>query len=1506
MAERKINLPDDIFSNKLLDQSLTPKGNDEPKGFTLSLEDSKADQVLSESNIPLSPQWLYTKSNEAKMETRGPSSLSLGSSVDSTEKEALRSDVPEGKRDWRKSGTETDAGRRWREEERETGLLGRRDRRNDARRVENPPGRETIDSRRPSTPERFHDMASRSSGHELRRDTKWSSRWGPDEKESWGEKKTDAEKEDAPNETQSFVVSNRSNPDRDLDSRDKWRPRHRMEGNSSGPGSYRAAPGFALEKGRVEVLKLGFTVGRGRSNVQIIRAPMGSIGDAPCDRTEGVPGRLPYLADLYCYPRGKLLDIYRQQKLDPSFQTKAEELDEVTQLTQVTKIEPLAFVAPDVEEEVVLNDIWRGKLTSSGVSHNSYRKGRLNDNSAEVGDSGSSSEKWSVIPSDITKESPGTNPNAPTDEIQERSIDGMSYYAGLKMSILDDDRVMHEGKNGIVEGTVGVARGEPSPASSKQEDFHSSQASGGVQFDVLQPKASENPNTSPLLNSTKYSNSFESDNKLPDESLFVMPSSDPYWDGNTYNFQSRSNGNQLERGIPPEELSLYYCDPQGEIQGPFLGVDIISWFDQGFFGTDLPVRVADAPEDSPFYELGDVMPHLEVMHKNASSMDLSSTFDHSATIEGKLEAENRVPAPVSDISSSSALDGSSQQLSKFDQLSHSRAQDFHDFSAQDEEIVFPGRPPSSSNRMGTTLRGSDGPPLDVLGHSISSKDFTDAGTASQNNDKLHPLGLLMSELEGTYPRDFQQLNIPISRGVQVSNHMGGGKSPFGEMADSAHASESWPEVFRRNSLSEPNLIQDAMSSRHLHHGDLESNRFNFEEKLSSLHRQQEHLQQLGLLPPNHLNEAMLDRGLDRNKLQHQQLAPQTDQELEHFLALQQQQRQIQIQEQQQQQQFHQQQILLEEQQQTQARELLLEQLLQNQMHDSSRPQSRIEAIRSNSLDHVLMKQQLLNDLQHNTHIPHRHADLSLEHLRQTKFGQEHQAHQNDLLELLSRAKHGQMRPLEHQILQQEQLHGRQFPVGLRQQLEMEEERHIGSPWPIDDPRHFLRNPSLANRVTSAGLRPLDFYQQQQIPLPDERRLSHLERNFSLQDRFQRGHHESNLLPFEHSMPSPVGAARVNEEMMSHMARAQGLSLQEIGGRIHPGNQLGSLSNHPLANNQLRASHYDATVDTWLGSNGHAPNDWIDSRIQNLHLNESQKREMGLNRNTEDPSLWMSAGSHDDSSKQLLMELLQQKSGSHVSNSDRGPHGRLPGYAGSGLGSYDKLPMRPNSGTLSEESLFSNLNKTSQVLASDIGERRDEQVSLAADRGGSFNILNMQSSHGTADGTAALHRDMMGLSDPEDIVSEIPPSVPSKRAENILLKRPPVPCSSSSQEVLPGMLSNSVLGGKNPMDITSQGGVKQDLGVAHPNASKELHFRRTASCDADVSETSFSDMLKSNTKKPTPQESHPTSYSEASDSQQGAKSNKKKGKKGRQIDPSLLGFKVTSNRIMMGEIQRFDD
>ena len=105
-------------------------------------------------------------------------------------------------------------------------------------------------------------------------------------------------------------------------------------------------------------------------------------------------------------------------------------------------------------------------------------------------------------------------------------------------------------------------------------------------------------------------------------------------------------------------------------------------------------------------------------------------------------------------------------------------------------------------------------------------------------------------------------------------------------------------------------------------------------------------------------------------------------------------------------------------------------------------------------------------------------------------------------------------------------------------------------------------------------------------------------------------------------------------------------------------------------------------------------------------------------------------------------------------------------------------------------------------------------------------------------------------------------------------------------------------GGNQVADTVAGGKKEDMRV-----------RRTSSYgDADVSEASFMDMLKSNAKKPTLPDGHTVGgASESSDGTQAGRSGgKKKGKKGKQIDPALLGFKVTSNRIMMGEIQRPED
>ncbi|XP_022774235.1 uncharacterized protein LOC111316533 [Durio zibethinus] len=275
MAGGKFNLADDLLPSKT-DSDLSSlkawDGNLEENGLIGLLDDAK-DQSTSESSIPLSPQGLYAKPADAKMLAAGASGdirapNSLPASADSNLKDSWRLDGSQDKKDWRRTTPDLESSRRWREEERETSLLGRRDRRKEDRRTDISSMRDAPENRTLSSSERWHDVSSRSSGHESRRDNKWSSRWGPEDKEkdSRTEKRTDAEKEDAPTDKEAVVSGGRIASEREKDSRGKWRPRHRLEVHAGGSASYRSAPGFGLERVRMEGSNVRFAVG---SNVYI-------------------------------------------------------------------------------------------------------------------------------------------------------------------------------------------------------------------------------------------------------------------------------------------------------------------------------------------------------------------------------------------------------------------------------------------------------------------------------------------------------------------------------------------------------------------------------------------------------------------------------------------------------------------------------------------------------------------------------------------------------------------------------------------------------------------------------------------------------------------------------------------------------------------------------------------------------------------------------------------------------------------------------------------------------------------------------------------------------------------------------------------------------------------------------------------------------------------------------------------------------------------------------------
>uniref|UniRef100_A0A2P2ME49 Uncharacterized protein LOC8286754 n=1 Tax=Rhizophora mucronata TaxID=61149 RepID=A0A2P2ME49_RHIMU len=1623
MAEGKLDLPEDLLSSKPSDHSWTlPKvisldasGVAEGEKAPIGLHDDSKDQLLSESSIPLSPQWLYTKPSDAKMDMRAPTSVSLGNSNDPNQKDGWRMDGSEDKKDWRRTAPDSEGSRRWREEERETGLLGaRRDRRKTDRRADGVSIRETVESRVLSSSDRWHDGGNRNSGHEARRDSKWTSRWGPEDKDKEPRinKKADAEKEkeDVQNDNQSSMGSSRATSERDSDTRDKWRPRHRMEVHSGGSGSYRAAPGFGPERGCIEGPNLGFTFGRGRANAIGRSSSAATVSTANSHKNGIVIGKPNISSDTFCYPRGKLLNIYRTHKLDSSFSMIPDHMDESPPITQEGFIEPMAFVAPDAEEEAILSDIWKGKITSSGVVYSAFKKGKSTENIPDAGESESTEEKQDILSLALAEEATDTLQEAASEYVDRIGVPSL-WNEGANINELNEkvlDREEGENKGNAYGFTASVV--ERDNVCNAKEISITSQANIVENLEMLKPAFIDHIHSNPSMDVKA---------KLPDDSssLFVPPSSEQVHGISLSHLAINSEQKDQERVVAPEDLYFYYIDPHGNIQGPFLGADIILWFEEGYFGTELLVRLADAPEGTPFQNLGEVMPHLKLRVENASN-----ELGRSGSSGGKLDlglplasipdtidssAVNDLHQPLSELSSFASQCAQSRMSETEDpvQLPHSEGQSFHDFVAQDEEIVFPGRPssagysqPSSAGYPTVKSSGNLHDPLSNMNsHQPHPNELMESGLPHQKDNKLHPFGLFWSELEGSHGRQSELLDTPASIGRAVAP---------GVMTDQSPVNDKWTDTYRHDVLPVTNSFQDAISARHLSHTVPEPNHFDLAEQLMSRQFQQQQVQQHNMLSSHaRLNELLLEHVPAQSLIHHQQLANQPAADLEHLLALRlQQQRQLQLQHHQlqQQQQFHHQQKLLQERQQSHARQALLEHLLHGQIPESGLLHTHVDPLRANSvLDQAFLEQKLLQELQQQTQHPLRHLFPSVDQLTQAKFGHAAQhEQQRDLFEMLSHGNHGQAQALEQQILQ-EQLQARQLSMGLRQRRNLEDERRIDPVWPINENDHLLGSFSGSHRAQSSGISPLDFYQRQQR-LPHEDQPSQLERNLSFQDRPQPGMYEPGSVPFERSLSLSAGASGMNMDVVNPMAHAHGM--REFGAHMQSAGQVGGFpsgiqtynSHHPMVPNEFHIAHMDANDGQWLESNGQLTNDWMESGIQQPHINaERQKKESDIKITVKDPTSWMSDGLNDDKSRRLLMELLHQKA-SHQpvdplningglsfdksiphgpyprSSSSDHPFGVIPGHEADlnnsfAVGSYgsnasepvdlhvaneqpnnmevhEKLPFKSESRLTCEGPFLLGINETNEVVFTDSGISdkalsSKDYLEVEGRRRGSKNVgmakgsgidtrepvveqvrlaaadrvekpVNTLSQHSSLS-VAGFFDDKIGPQNSfaEDIgINQV--HAPSRVQENILLRRAPVSRASSSQEGLPELVSDTAARAKVSLSITDvSSGVNQASQANDISGSgkNDARFRRTSSCgDTDVSEPSFIDMLKSNAKKIPTAELHAMGVSESSDSMQGGKSSKKKGKKGRQIDPALLGFKVTSNRIMMGEIQRIED
>ncbi|XWS30524.1 hypothetical protein CRYUN_Cryun24cG0125300 [Craigia yunnanensis] len=1288
MADGKFDLPDDLLPSKTGSDHSSLKGeawdgNSEEKGPTGLLDDTK-DQATSESSIPLSPQWLYTKPADAKMLAAGasadigaPNSLPHGTSGDPNLKDSWRLDGSQDKKDWRRTAPDLESSSRWREEERETSLLGRRDRRKEDRRADASSTRDVPENRSLSSSERWHDVGSRSSGHESRRDNKWSSRWGPEDKEkdSRTEKRTDAEKEDAPTDKQAFVSGGRIASERENDSRDKWRPRHRLEVHAGGSASYRSAPGFGLERGRVEGSNVRFAAGRGRSNangsLQIGRPQSASvIGSLHVDKDKTF--------NAYCYPRGKLLDIYRKQKTASNFDTLPDEMDHLSPITQKETVEALAFVPPDAEEEVVLGDIWKGKTTSSGVFYNSFR-----DTSLTEVISGEGKQCFSVNREDSVEygEKAAVNNNYQGNHAETFCVSDSQMIMTKDMNSSKEGGQICVTSSDIDVTNALVSDGEIGGSINVVDELNS--------FDNRQV-ADLKMQKHPKVEDNESSMQFGVGRKLPEDSIsrFDFRSLQPTLGRNQINIEGNNEAHSLESVTPPEDLSLCYLDPHRVVQGPYLGIDIITWFEQGYFGTDLPVRLADAPDGSPFQELGEVMPHLRMNSSSASSVSAVTRKQIPDYFEGSLEETISSSASASELKGSAIGREQQRTLSAFEtfdtsfqlreptQSYHSEHQfsedqSLHKFAtAQEEEIIFPGRPGSAGGDPFKVSGEIQGPFSNPASHFSIANEFSKTNVPSHQSDELHPFGLLMSELRSTSDlKRSQSSNMASSisdRGQfldplldRESNFTG--QSVVGTVAEQTSFPVTWPDDYRRNALSNSNIHLGSTGAWPSSHREQEYNGFDLVPHLMSQKLPNEPLQEKNHFshPFPHSTGFSVEQihGFDlmqSKNLNQQQSIHHSAPHMEHLLELQfQQQRQLELerrqqqlelerqqrlelQRQQEEQQLCHHQIKLLQQQHSQAQQLLLDQLLQHQMSDPGYGQHIFDAARGNLLDQVQLQRHLPSELQQNSHAS-RHLDSSLEQIIQAKINQSAlQGQQADFLDFMSQAKYSNMHPSEHQLrLQQEQLQVQQLSMELRQQLEMERDRRLAGSWSVDEVGQFVRNPSSHRQAQSVGLNTSDLYQQRLSSL--EEQFSNLKRNHALQEQRQRGIFDRSSTAFVRST-LPAAAPGMKLDNVNSLDLAEHLYM-------HSNNQLGPFSsaNHSLSQQILGdvyASHPDAIESYHSRKNGQLENGWTEKQIQQLNLEvELQRRESVV-----DSSAWASAGGVHENSKKALMDLLHQKLG----------------------------------------------------------------------------------------------------------------------------------------------------------------------------------------------------------------------------------------------------------------------
>ncbi|TYI54394.1 hypothetical protein E1A91_D11G071300v1, partial [Gossypium mustelinum] len=769
--------------------------------------------------------------------------------------------------------------------------------------------------------------------------------------------------------------------------------------------------------------------------------------------------------------------------------------------------------------------------------------------------------------------------------------------------------------------------------------------------------------------STNYMDELKSFDNQQLKSLFGFPSLQPTLGCNSINVEGNIPAHSLESAMPPEDMSLCYLDPQGVIQGPKVIV-----------GTDLPVRLANAPDGSPFQELGEVMPHLRMNPGSASSVSAVTRMRVPDRFEGSLEETISSSSAAS--AQGSAIGREQQQsLSPFEtsgtnfhlrgpsQSYNSEHQfyedpNIHNFAvAQADEIVFPGRPGSA----GVDPLKVSAEMQDPLRHPASTTGARPLSHRDQEHNGLDLVQHLMSQKLPNEP--LQEKNnffhaLPHSTGFEQESHHQ--QTVHHSAPHMEHVLELQFEQQRQLELQRQQHQLELQRQQQLEHQRQQQLEHQRQQQLEHQRQQQLELQRQQQLELQRQQQLELQRQQQLELQQHQRLLElQQQQQLE----LQQHQRQLELQRQQELR-HHQIELLQQLQQQhlqqqnSQAQQILLDQLLEHQISDPGYGQDVFDAARDIQLDQVQLQRHLLSELQNNSQAS-RHLDPSLEQIIQAKINQSAvQGQQADFLDFMSQAKYGNMLPLEHQLrLQREQFQVQQLSRALSQQLGMEEDRQLAGSLSVDEVGQFVRNPGIHPRAQSMELNGSDLHQKRLSSF--EEQISNSKRNHALREQQQRGTFD----------PSPTAFAR-----SAHSAAAPGMKVDNV-------NSL-DLAEHLYMHSNNQPGPFLLLENSWAGK-----------QMQQLNLEaDLQRRESEV-----DSSTWASAGGIHEKSKKALMDLLHQKLGIQSTRSSEGDYqystsssrGRESFWPVSEPqasnfhvnNSYLEGPQKSNSGALLQDHLF---------------------------------------------------------------------------------------------------------------------------------------------------------------------------------------------------------------------------